>query len=181
MYVRLYIYFRGDNMLFRPTEALRTILDITPEMLGRMGIKALLLDVDNTLATHNSPTPIMGLDKWISDMKAHGIKLIIISNNHAERVSGFAESIGIDYIAESAKPLPIGASKALKQLNLPKENICAVGDQIFTDILGANIFGIKSIFVYPIEFESSTPFKIKRFIEKPFIPKKLRKRKDGIT
>ncbi len=165
-------YQRGDLLLFRPTKALNSILDITPEMLHEMGISALFLDVDNTLTTHNNPTPIEGLTDWLDGMRAAGIKMMIVSNNHAPRVAPFAEKLGLDFTAEGAKPLPKGFSAARKKLNVPKKNICAVGDQIFTDILGANLFGIRSIFVFPIEPETSLPFRFKRAVEKPLLPKR---------
>ena len=105
-------------------------------------------------------------------MKAAGIKLLIVSNNHAPRVTPFAEMLGLDFVPEGAKPLPKGYNIAVKKFGMPKNTVCAIGDQIFTDILGANLAGIKSIFVYPIEFESGFFFKIKRFFERPLLPKK---------
>ncbi len=159
-------------MIFKPTAALKSVLEITPEMLKDMGVEALILDLDNTLTTHNNPQPADGVCEWIDTMKSAGIKLLIVSNNHAPRVTPFAEQLKLEFVPEGAKPLPIGFNKALKQFNLPKSKVCAVGDQIFTDILGAHLSGIKSIFVYPIELEGSFFFKVKRAIEKPLLPKK---------
>ncbi|MDE5859001.1 MAG: YqeG family HAD IIIA-type phosphatase [Oscillospiraceae bacterium] len=159
--------------LFKPTFALRSILEITPASLEVHGIKALVLDLDNTLTTHNNPTPADGVLDWIADMKKHGVKLLIVSNNNAERVTPFAKTLGLHFVPNGAKPLPMGFLRAVKELGYSKKNICAVGDQIFTDILGANLAGIRSIFVYPIEPETSVPFKIKRAIEKPLLPKRF--------
>lgn len=159
--------------LFKPTFALRSVLEITPASLKAHDIKALVLDLDNTLTTHNNPTPAEGVLDWIADMKKHGIKLIIVSNNNAERVTPFAKTLGLRFVPNGAKPLPMGFLRAVKRLGYPKKNICAVGDQIFTDIMGANLAGIRSIFVYPIEFETSLPFKIKRTVEKPLLPKRF--------
>lgn len=158
-------------MLFRPTHAFRSVLNITPDFLKSEDIEALILDLDNTLTTHNNPHPAKGVPEWLELMKKSGIRLIIVSNNHAPRVTPFAEMLDLEFIPEGAKPIPIGFSKAVNHFGLPKKNVCAIGDQIFTDILGANLTGIKSIFVYPIEFETSTPFRFKRFMEKPFRPK----------
>lgn len=158
-------------MLFRPTAALKSVLELTPEILGKMGVEALILDLDNTLTTHNNPHPAKGVPEWLDEMRNAGIKLLIVSNNHAPRVEPFAKALKLDFVPEGAKPLPKGYNIAVKKFGLPKEKVCAVGDQIFTDILGANLAGIKSVFVYPIEFESGFFFKIKRFFEKPFRPK----------
>ena len=159
-------------MLFRPTAALKSVLELTPEILGKMGVEALILDLDNTLTTHNNPHPAKGVPEWLDEMRNAGIKLLIVSNNHAPRVDPFAKALKLDFVPEGAKPLPKGYNIAVKKFGLPKNKVCAVGDQIFTDILGANLAGIKSVFVYPIEFESGFFFKIKRFFEKPFLPKK---------
>ncbi len=158
-------------MLFKPYKAFKSILEITPEMLKSIGIKAILLDLDNTLTTHNNPRPADGVPEWLDNMKKAGIKPIIVSNNHAPRVEPFAKALGINYIPEGAKPLPIGYNRALKKLHLRREQVCAVGDQIFTDVLGANLAGIRCFFVYPIEPETHFFFKIKRAAEKPFLPK----------
>ncbi|MGN1305400.1 MAG: YqeG family HAD IIIA-type phosphatase [Oscillospiraceae bacterium] len=160
-------------MLFRPTKAYKSILSITPQTLTEMGVKAVILDVDNTLTTHNNPTPIDGIDEWLNAVKSSGIKLIIVSNNHPPRVAPFAERLGLDYVPEGAKPLPKGMREAMKRMGVKRKETCAIGDQIFTDILGANLSGIKSIFVQPIEFETSFWFKVKRTIETPFRPKKF--------
>lgn len=159
-------------MLFRPTAALKSVLELTPEILGKMGVEALILDLDNTLTTHNNPHPANGVPEWLDEMHRAGIKMLIVSNNHAPRVEPFAKALKLDFVPEGAKPLPKGYNIAVKKFGLPKNKVCAVGDQIFTDILGANLAGIKSVFVYPIEFESGFFFKIKRFFEKPFLPKK---------
>lgn len=159
--------------IFKPTFALRSVLEITPASLDAHDIKALILDLDNTLTTHNNPVPADGILDWIANMKAHGIKLLIVSNNKAERVVPFAKVLGLHFVPNGAKPIPVGFDKAVRKLGLPKKNICAVGDQIFTDILGANLAGIRSIFVSPIEPETSIPFRIKRTIEKPLLPKRF--------
>ena len=159
-------------MLFRPTYVFNRVTEITPEFLEKNGIKALLLDLDNTLTTHNNPVPPKENLKWIEDMKNSGIKLMIVSNNSVERVTPFAKQLGLPFTARGMKPLTYGFTTAMKKLGTDKKNTAAVGDQIFTDVLGANLKGISSVFVYPIEPEKSLPFRFKRVIERPFLPKK---------
>lgn len=158
--------------MFTPTRAYKSILGVTPEVLHEMGVTALILDIDNTCTTHDNPKPVEGLFEWLELMRENNIKMMIVSNNHAPRVEPFAELLGLDFIAEGAKPLPTGYRKAAAKLNVPKSEICTIGDQLFTDILGAKTFGIKSILVEPIEPEKTVFFKIKRAAEKPFLPKK---------
>ncbi len=159
-------------MLFTPTRAYSTILSVTPDVLREMGVSALILDIDNTMTTHDNPTPLEGLFEWLDSMRKNGIKMMIVSNNHVPRVTPFAELLGLDFIPEGAKPLPVGYKRAAEKLGVPKSEICTIGDQLFTDILGAKLFGIKSVLVKPIEPEKTLFFKIKRAAEKPFLPKK---------
>ncbi|MBE6837486.1 MAG: YqeG family HAD IIIA-type phosphatase [Ruminococcus sp.] len=160
-------------MIFKPTYVFDKVKDIEPEFLKTRGIKALLLDLDNTLTTHNNPIPPQDSLDWIEKMKNAGIEMMIVSNNCAERVIPFAEKLGLPFTERGLKPLPRGYSQAMKKLDLKKNQVAAVGDQIFTDVLGANLKGIRSFFVFPIEPETSLPFRFKRMCEKPFLPKKL--------
>lgn len=158
--------------MFKPTYVFDKVGEITPEFLHKKQIKGLLLDLDNTLTTHNNPVPPQSSLDWLDKMRAAGIKLMIVSNNHAPRVTPFAEQLGLDFVSEGKKPLTFGYTRAIKRLGLEKRNVAAVGDQIFTDVLGSNLKGIRSIFVSPIEPETSLPFRFKRAIEKAFLPKK---------
>lgn len=158
-------------MLFKFTVALKSVCDINMKLLKRHNIKALILDLDNTLTTHDNPKPTHGVLEWISLMKKNNIKLIIVSNNDYDRVKPFAELLGIDFIPNGKKPLSRGFDEAQKRMNISFSKIAVVGDQIFTDILGANLKGLTSFFVFPIENEKKLLFKIKRVLEKPFLPK----------
>ena len=158
-------------MLFKADFAFRRVNDITPEFLFKNNIKGLLLDLDNTLTTHDNPVPGKGVEEWLKEMKSFGIKLIIVSNNHPERVKPFADMLGLNFISEGKKPLSSGFNRAQVKLGIPFSQLAVVGDQIFTDMLGANLKNIRGIFVFPIEHEKTRLFKLKRLAEKPFLPK----------
>ena len=158
--------------MFRPTYVFNDITEVTPEFLRRKHIRGLILDLDNTLTTHNNPVPPKSSLDWIAGMKAAGVKLMIVSNNNTRRVTPFAEQLGLEFVPNGAKPLPVGYIKARKIMGLPNSDLAAVGDQIFTDIMGCNLCGIRSIFVFPIEPETSLPFRFKRGIEKFFLPER---------
>lgn len=160
-------------MLFKPDFAFFRITDIEISFLRNNELNGLILDVDNTLTTHDNPVPAEGVIEWIENMKQNDIKLIIVSNNHPPRVKPFADLLGIDFVCEGKKPLSKGFRQATEKLKLPFNKIGAVGDQIYTDILGANLLGIKSLYVSPIEYEKTRFFRFKRKMEIPFIPKKL--------
>lgn len=156
---------------YNPDYIFKKTLNITPEFLKSIGISNLLLDVDNTLTTHGNPEPAEGIEDWIENMHKNGIKLMIVSNNYKKRVEPFANRLGLPYSSFSKKPLPFGFFKAMKYLHSNKENTAVVGDQIFTDILGANIIGLKAIMVIAILEEDGIGFKIKRKFEKKYIDK----------
>ena len=134
-----------------------------------MNIKGLILDVDNTLTTHDNPIPLDGVKNWLKEMQSAGIKMMIVSNNSAERVTPFAEMLGLDFVPNGKKPLSKGFREAVKIMGLHKKQIAVIGDQLFTDILGGNLFKIKTILVTPIELEKKGFLKFKRIIEKPIL------------
>ncbi|MCR4794627.1 MAG: YqeG family HAD IIIA-type phosphatase [Ruminococcus sp.] len=155
--------------------AFRRTVDITPEFLEKHGIRGLILDVDNTLTTHDNPVPAEGIVNWLDCMKKNGIKLIIVSNNHAERVRKFADPLGLDFVSDGGKPLKRGYTAAMKKMGLSASETAAVGDQLFTDVWGANFAKVKMLYVEPMELEprSKRFIRFKRVLEKPFLPKKF--------
>lgn len=159
--------------MFRITAAFRKVTDITPSFLKKNNIKGLILDLDNTLTTHDNPRPASGVVDWIKHMKDNCIRLMIVSNNHPPRVKPFADMLGIPFVSEGKKPLTKGFREACVRMGLKKQEVAAVGDQIFTDVLGANIFRVRMLYVKPIEHEKTTFFKAKRALEVPFLPKKF--------
>ena len=166
--------------LFFPTVYRRRVTDVTTEELRHLGVKALLLDVDNTLTTHDAPDLTDGVKTWLADMQTAGFSLIIVSNNRAERVAPFAEKIGLSYYAHARKPLPFGFRAAAKQAGVHRKQCVVIGDQLFTDMLGANLAGIPSILLEPIQPETRQKFIVfKRKIEKPMLnSRRQRKRKE---
>ncbi len=155
--------------IFFPTVSVRRAYEITPQLLDEMEVKALILDVDNTLTTHGNPEPDEKILVWLEQMKRDGIALMILSNNNGERVRPFAQRLGLDFESSGAKPLPRGFRRCCERLGLARDQVAVVGDQIFTDVAGANWSGIKSILVDPIEPERGVLFGLKRLLERPFL------------
>ena len=153
-------------MLLRPEIKLDRVTEITPEMLSKRGIEALLLDVDNTLSTHHGMVLTDGLEGWLKMIQASGIKLLVLSNSKERRVKPFAEKIGLDFISLGLKPLPSGFIRGRKKLGTKRRATAIVGDQIFTDILGGNLVGIRTILLTPIKLETTRGFRFKRWLER---------------
>ncbi len=153
-------------MLLKPKFKLDKITDISVDFLKKFKISALILDVDNTLSTHHGMKLCDGLEEWLGTMRKENIKLIILSNSKRKRVEPFAEKIGLPFISLGLKPLFTGYLRAIKRLGVKRKNCAIVGDQIFTDVLGGNFCGVKTILLTPIKPESSLRFRFKRKLEK---------------
>lgn len=158
-------------MILYPKAYFEKITDISIEFLKVHKIEGLILDVDNTLIDYNK-VMIDGLEKWVQEMKANDIKLFILSNsNKKNKIEKISKDLQIEYIYFAKKPLKMGFKKTKKILGLNNENIGVVGDQIFTDILGANRCKMFSILVKPINEKDILITKLKRPIEKHIIKK----------
>ena len=151
--------------LFYPDKMFSRITEITPDILNNLGITALMLDVDNTLTTHNNPNLATEVMVWLDEMRAAEIGLIIISNNSRARVASFARAVGLDFVPMAMKPLPFGYFRASERLSAHGWRVAVIGDQIFTDILGGKLCGIQTILLEPIEPEEGPFFRFKRKIE----------------
>ncbi len=152
--------------LFIPDYFFDKIWDIPISFLQGNNINCLLLDVDNTLTTHDNPTAHHDAVKWLDLVSSAGIKSVIISNNIETRVAPFAENLGVQFVFNAKKPLSKGARQAAKICSADKENMLVIGDQIFTDVLFGKISGIKTVLVTPMELEKTKFFKFKRWLEK---------------
>ena len=152
--------------MLKPNFILENITDISVDFLKENKIKALLLDVDNTLSVaHGTKVLRPGVPEWLTEMQQNGIKLVVLSNAKKSRAKAFANSISLSVVGMALKPLPFGYISAKKMLGLNAKNIAMVGDQIFTDILGAKVVGFKSVWLTNITPEEKFSFKIRRKLE----------------
>ena len=158
-----------------PNDYFEKIDKITIEYLKKNDIKALILDMDNTLINQNSEMPENVL-KWAKEIRGQGVKLIIASNsNRKNKLDKISNLLGIEYILFAKKPLKSGLMKAVKLLGENVNNIAVVGDQIFTDIIGGNRCKMYTILVDAIEEKDFWYTAWKRPIENK-IKEKIRKR-----
>lgn len=164
--------------LFYPTLYRRRITDVTVEDLRRLGAVCILLDVDNTLTTHDAPELTPAVTAWLEEMRGAGFALVIVSNNKPARVAPFAEKIGLPFQALAHKPLPGGFRAAGDGQQAAAKACVAIGDQIFTDILGANLAGMPCILLEPISTEGEPPFIVfKRRVERWLLSNRRQKAK----
>ena len=142
--------------------------DITPELLRCRGVRLLMLDFDNTIVPYTTDVPTPEMASWLKKMKETEIAVCIVSNSHNDRVPKFCADYGLDCITHAKKPTPKGINECLARYGIPAENAALIGDQIFTDTLGANNAGVTSILVKAIDNHNFW-LKARHVLEKPFI------------
>ena len=155
--------------LFVPRHVFRNVTHITLPFLRRRGIKALVLDVDNTLTGHGSQELRADISRWLQSMKDEGIRLMLASNNTKKRVAPFAKKLGVDYVSFCCKPAPVWLLYAMRKWRLPKNEIALVGDQLFTDYLAGSLYGARVLVVRPIYPDPKPSVRLKRKLEKPLL------------
>lgn len=154
---------------FMPDLYLRDIYGITPDFLKEKGIRAVLLDIDNTLVTYDDPKPTPSVLTWLQALKDNGIEAAFISNNHKDRVQLFNEELRYFATWDSGKPSGRCYRAAMKHLGTDKTNTAVIGDQVFTDVWSAKRLGLYAILVKPIKDKTSLFFRSKRALEKPIL------------
>ena len=138
-------------MFIYPKAYFHKVEEITIEFLQKNKIKALILDVDNTLIDYQKNLS-KSVEKWAKDLKGQGTKLYILSNtNNKEKVEKVANILGIPYISFAKKPLKSGFLKVQNNLKENPQNIAIVGDQVFTDVIGGKRCNMFTILVDPID------------------------------
>ena len=151
-----------------PREWYESVLELDGAALRAQGITLLLLDLDNTLSPYRDHEPDGALRDFVAELRAAGVEPFILSNSRKPtRVQAFAEKLGVPYLRRAGKPGRGGFLQALEMMGRRPEEAAMAGDQIFTDILGANRTGIFSILVRPLRMD--TVFRLLRYgLETPF-------------
>lgn len=150
---------------FYPTEYLRSVYEIDFDKLYENGVRGVLFDIDNTLVPHGLPADDRAR-KLFTHLRELGIGTCLISNNRLGRVKSFADAVGAAYIEDAHKPSVRGYQNAMERIGCTKENTVFVGDQLFTDVYGANRAGIPTILVKPIHPKEEIQIVLKRYLER---------------
>ena len=161
--------------IFCPDYIFKSVDRITPEFLRERGIRALVLDVDNTLTAHDSQELAPGVADWLDRMRKAGIEMRISSNNTASRVRPFAQKVGLPFVSFSLKPSPRGLRIAKKAFGVEKREMALVGDQVFTDMFAAKFYGIPVLMVQPVAPDFKWTIRLKRVLERPILARYYKK------
>lgn len=154
---------------FYPTYIFEKVEDIPFDLFKKERITAVLFDMDNTLVDYQYKYN-KKVKEWLKELKKRDIKVCILTNSpKANRVKQIGRELSMKYLHNAFKPWSFGFTKAIELLDEKKENMVIIGDQLFTDILGGNRFGIRTILVNPIEKKEFFGTRIKRPLEKYII------------
>lgn len=157
--------------MLKPKAKFNKITDIDIEFFKKNNIKAVILDVDNTLIDIDKK-PLENIENWVQNVKNENIKLCIASNSiDKQKIKNVAQKLDIPYFYRSCKPFKVGLKKAQNLLNERPEHIAEIGDQLFADALGANRMKMFSILTIPISEEKNILGKIRSKIEKKLLKK----------
>ena len=156
------------SLSFLPKVIVRSVTDLTPELLAARGVELLMLDFDNTIVPYTTSVPTQEMAAWLNMMKESSVKLCVVSNSKKDRVKIFCDQWGIPCITHSRKPFPKGIRQCLAQFDIAPEKCALAGDQIFTDTLGANGCDVQSVLVKAIDNHNFW-LKARHVLEKPFI------------
>ena len=151
-----------------PKVIVPALTDVTAELLRKRGIRLLMLDFDNTIVPYTTDLPTPEMERWLLEMHASEITVCIVSNSRKDRVPAFCRKYGLDCITHAKKPLPKGIRECLNRYGIPPAQAALVGDQIYTDTLGANGCGVTSILVRAIDNHNFW-LKARHVLEMPFI------------
>lgn len=153
---------------FLPAFVFSDITQISPDFLKTHHIRLLLMDFDNTMLPYTTDEPSPELLAWLDGMQRAGIILCIVSNSHKQRVPLFSQRYGVPCVTHAAKPGTRGIRAAMERYGVGKEETAMVGDQIYTDTLGANLAGITSLIVRSIH-NHTIWLKLRHLLELPFL------------
>lgn len=154
---------------FLPKIIAKSLTDLSPELLRSRNIRLLMLDFDNTIVPYTTSVLAPEMTAWLDRMnKLEDIQLCVVSNSHKDRVPTFCREYGLPCITHARKPSAKGIRECLNQFGVPASEAALVGDQIYTDTLGANCAGVTSILVDAISNHNFW-LKARHVLELPFI------------
>ena len=143
-----------------------TLPEVPLDLLTEAGIRGIVVDLDNTVCAYHQPELAPGVAEWVSAARDRGFALVLVSNNFSERVASIGSLLGIPVVPNALKPLPFAFLRALKLLGTPRRATIVIGDQLFTDVLGAKLLGMRTILTKPLVERDFPLTRVLRFLER---------------
>ena len=155
------------SKLFIPTFHAKSVYDIPLSFYKRNGIKTIFIDLDNTLDSYRDSVPNKRAYELKKALESVGVTMVIVSNNRPKRVGLYADTLKVKYIPSIGKPFAHGINKAIKSLNLNKDEVLMIGDQTVTDIASANRAHLKCVLTDKIVEEDQPTTHFNRLFDRP--------------
>ncbi|HTD32785.1 MAG TPA: YqeG family HAD IIIA-type phosphatase [Candidatus Elarobacter sp.] len=143
-----------------------TLPDVPLDLLTKAGVRGIVVDLDNTVCAYHQPELAPGVADWVAAARGRGFALVLVSNNFSERVGAIGAQLGIPVVPNALKPLPFAFLRALKLLGTPRRDTIVIGDQLFTDVLGAKLLGMRTILTKPLVEHDFPLTRVLRFLER---------------
>ena len=153
---------------FLPAMIVDAVTDLSVDFLYQQKIELLMLDFDNTIVPYTTDIPTEAVAQWLQQLQQSDIQLCVVSNSRNDRVKRFCEKYGLPCITHAKKPFSKGIKQCLRRYQKQPQQCALVGDQIFTDTLGANGAGVRPILVRAID-NHNIWLKLRHVAELPFI------------
>ena len=152
---------------FVPFAHAQSVYEIEPEFFKKNGVKVLFLDLDNTLDSYKAKAPQERTINLVNNLKEKGIEPVIISNNKPHRVCGYANALGVSFLASARKPFSKKIKAELAKRELKPEEVMLVGDQLMTDVLAARGAKIRVVLTEKVVKEDQWTTHINRLMDRP--------------
>ena len=152
---------------FIPFAHSKSIYEIEPSFFVNHGVKVLFMDLDNTLDSYRAREPKKETIDYVNRLKEAGLTPVIISNNKAHRVSGYANLLGVEFLSSARKPFSKKINQEIARRNVDKENVMLVGDQLMTDVLAAKGAKIRVVLTEKLVKEDQWTTHINRLFDRP--------------
>jgi HAD superfamily phosphatase (TIGR01668 family) len=157
----------GDNVdMLRPDGHAASLIDVSSAGLWERGWRGIVLDLDNTCCAYHQPELAEGVAAWVAGARERGFRIVMVSNNFSERVAAAGAQLEVPTIPNALKPLPFGFLRALRLLGTRRRETVVIGDQVFTDVLGAKLLGLRSVLTEPIVAHDFPLTRILRLLER---------------
>lgn len=157
---------RSRTRGLRPDHAVRGLADVPLDLLAAWKVRGIIVDLDNTLVGYTELAVTPEVQAWLARAHAAGFRMVLLSNNFNVRVTAIGDALGIPTVANALKPLPTGFLRAMRLLGTRRHETVVVGDQLFTDVLGAKVVGLRTILTEPLMEHDFPATRILRLLER---------------
>ena len=157
------------HRLLTPDAIVDRVEDIEPEQLRALNVRGIALDLDNTIVPWHTADVAPKVRAWVRRVQASGLRVCLVTNNYAQQAHDVAAMLSVPMVAGALKPVPIAFRRALAALSMPARETAVIGDQLFTDVLGGKLLGMKAILVSPLGSREFFTTRFMRMMERPLL------------